>query len=213
MQLTDATVVEVEAGLGAQAAGGHGAFSLMCQVGCPCPCPPRGGDHGHVPGSQSAWGLCSQQHTAHGSSRWAGGPYSGHSHWHRQFASLSGKGQDEDRAAAWAPDPHQRHLLERFLSQGRHPRPGIPPLPCHLYSIQPCPPDSGPPVRLTTLTILGAFTPAVGGFTSWRTRLAWGEHRETVRETETRRQKAQRGRDPSKQRGFPKTETPSRSRG
>lgn len=149
----------------------------------PPPLPPRGvGTNGHVPGSRSAWGLCSQQHTAHGSNRWAVGPCTGHSHWHRQFASLSGRGQDEVWEAAWAPALPSITFWGDPLPQGRHLRPGI--HPSHVTFILPSPAS----IRLTALTILGTFSPAVGGFTSWRTGLAWGESRKTVRETEIKQE-------------------------
>lgn len=76
------------------------------------------------------------------------------------------------------------------LTHGRHLRPRNPNPPLSpLFYPALCPQILG--LRLTALTILGTFSPAVRGFTSWRTGLAWGENRKTVRETETRKQNAQ----------------------
>lgn len=64
----------------------------------------------HIPGSQNAWGLCSLQHTARGSSQWTAGPCIGHSHWYRWCPSLLMRGQDEWVGGAWTPDPQQHSI-------------------------------------------------------------------------------------------------------
>lgn len=186
VQLTDAAVVEVEAGLGDRQLVVTGLLPPdvrgargQCQARCPCPSPPRGGGpSAHIPGSQSAWGPCSRQHTARGSSRWAASPCSGRSRWHTEFESLSGKGRDEGWVATWAPDPRQHHLLGKSPCphQGTHLGSRHSPLPSPLFHPA-LPPGARASLKLTGLAVLGAFSPAVGRVTGWGTGFAWVEKR------------------------------------
>jgi hypothetical protein len=154
------------------------------QVRCPSLTPWRVGLSGyraerHIPGSQSAWGLCNQQHTARGSSQWAAGPCSGHSHWHRWCQSLSGKRQGE----GWAGSGHRlspASPYREFLAPGKLPpacylTPPMSPvvhLPCLLS-----PPTLWASFRLTDLTVCRTFSPAMVVFTRVGTGWAWGQRK------------------------------------
>lgn len=141
MQLTDATVIEVEAGLVETGRWWSlRCFHLVCQWqqgsarGDAHPLHPGGwpSEHRserHIPGSQNAWGPCSLQHTAHDSSRWAAGPCIGHSHWCRWYRSLLVKGQGEGWVGAWAPDPWQHCLLGDISQVSHRTTPSCPPAP------------------------------------------------------------------------------------
>lgn len=101
----------------------------------------------------------------------------------RALASGTATGTDSSRhyqakgrmregwAAAWALGPHHPPLLGRCPDPGKTPEAWNPnpPLSRLFY------PALRPQIlglRLTALTILGTFSPAVRGFTSWRTGLA-----------------------------------------
>lgn len=169
VQFTDATMVEVEAGLVETGRWwSPGCCNLVRQCSravpgkMPTPCVLEDWPKGHIPGSQNAWGPCSLQHTAHGSSQWAAGPCIGHSHWCRWCQSLLMRGQD----GCWV-GPGQQTLSSIALPSRRQLIPNKSP---HHFQLSTC---SSPTsrcqvsLRLTDLTVLRALTPAVIIITGW----------------------------------------------
>lgn len=123
-----------------QAAGGHWDGAAWCANGSrampekmPTPCVLEDWPKGHIPGSQNAWGPCSLQHTAHGSSQWAAGPCIGHSHWCRWYQSLLMRRQD----GCWV-GPGQQTLNSIALPSRRQLIPNKSP---HHSQLSTCPPS------------------------------------------------------------------------